>query len=140
MRMEDMRPDEIVWTAGDSKRYVDTCDADSVSVASSIASITRLSKNMGLYQVFAVRSPADGNPHKCKGRSSGSSPFSRLPGHKPVAANVKTVGGTHSNGYCCRFSLHSLLIPEPDRFPETFARPKIVRNGVRSKSYMRNFH
>ena len=67
-----------------------------------------------------------------QGRSSDSFPPLRLPSLKPVAKSARSCpirAETHSNGYCRRFSRHSLLF-----FRENGSRKKPCGTKLRKKS------
>lgn len=80
--------------------------------------------------LISTRNPAGCKSRKnAKGRSSDSFRFRAFPALRPVAKIAEPLAprgaGTHSNGYCRRFSLHSLFIPTSARpggcVAETFA-------------------
>ena len=72
--------------------------------------------NREIAVLIFTRNPAGSKSNKSIGRSSDLFRFHAFPALRPVAKIVKRLAplvgaGTHSNGYCRRFSLHSLFIP-----------------------------
>lgn len=90
----------------------------------------RTSEREDFAVLISTRNPAGCKSRKnAKGRSSDSFRFRAFPALRPVAKIAEPLAprgaGTHSNGYCRRFSLHSLFIPTSARpggcVAETFA-------------------